>query len=191
MLWGWFFMMPVQWYFEERYQCILENDIIQVSLTTGSKPCMEYMAGLYTLLNDTREDLKAAEENKEETDGYDRSYREWQLKTLQKKYTTLIETQQELGIAMDDFEKELFIRVKSLVWYYLFGYTTELQKKYDQWVRLMNRLLLAWNDQQYKVIRTQMDWRLRELIVLERIKDASDFAALVAPLKQRIKSNEQ
>lgn len=45
-------------------------------MTTGNKQCMEYMAGLYTLLTETREDLNAAQDNMQETEGYDRSYRE-------------------------------------------------------------------------------------------------------------------
>ncbi|MBP6256444.1 hypothetical protein KA405_01660 [Patescibacteria group bacterium] len=42
----------------------MESDIIQVSLATGDKLCLDYLAGLSTLLTETNEDLTLAINNK-------------------------------------------------------------------------------------------------------------------------------
>ena len=178
------FFWSVFGYFEDRYRCVLESDIIQVSLATGDKLCLDYLAGLSTLLTETSEDLTLAINNKEITDWYDREYREWEVTKKKKKKTLLSETQQNMLLAVKDFEKELFVRVKWLVWYYLFAHTTKIKEKVAQWLKLQHRLLVLWNREQWNFVRNQMDLWERELLFLERIQQANDFNALIPSLKR-------
>jgi hypothetical protein len=183
MTWTCFFW-SVFWYFEDRYRCVLESEIIQVSLATGDKLCLDYLAGLSTLLTQTSEDLTIAINNKTITDWYDREYREGQVTQLQKKKTLLSETQQNILLAVKDFEKELFVRVKWLVWYYLFEHAAKIKEKVAQWFKLQHRLLVLWNREQWNFVRNQMDLWERELLFLDRIQQANDFNALIPSLKR-------
>lgn len=183
-LFGIFFCLPVFSYFEERYRCVIESDIIQVSLATGDKLCMDYLAGLSTLIANTSEDLTIALKNKEITEWYDSNYREEQSVQLQKKKTLLVETQENVLLAVKDFEKELFVRVKSVVWYYLFAHTAKIKEKLAQWVKLQHRLLVLGNREQLVFVRHQMDIRERELLILERIQQSTDFNTLMPSLKR-------
>ena len=50
--------------------------------------------------------------------------------------------------------------------------------------------MLVGNKEQYVFVRTQMDVRELELTFLDRIKQSSDFATLLPPLKRWIKLQE-
>lgn len=178
------FVFRVEGYFEHTYWCVLEDKTIQVSLSTGDQLCFEYMAWLTKLLQQSTVDLKSAQENAQISKSYDRTYREDVQKELTAKKNSLTEAQQKINLAMEDFEQELFIRVKWIVWYYLLAHTEEIEKKIDQWKTLSIRLLLLGNTKQYLFVRTQMNQRERELIFLHRIRQSSDFAWLIPPLKR-------
>jgi hypothetical protein len=181
---GAFIYAPILGYFEERYRCVIESEIIQVSLATWDKLCLDYLAGLSTLIANASEDLTIALKNKDLTSWYDRDYRIEQSEQLYKKKTLLLETQENVLLAVKDFEKELFIRVKSVVWYYLFPYTVKIKEKLLQWVKLQHRLLVLWNSEQLVFVRHQMDLWERELLFLERIQQSIDFNTLMPSLKR-------
>lgn len=171
-------------YFEDKYRCVIESEVIQVSLATWDKLCMDYLAGLSTLIANSTEDLAIAEKNKEITSWYDRSYREKQEEQLKRKKNLLINTQENILLAVQDFEKELFVRVKSVVWYYLFAHTTKIKDKLAQWVKLQHRLLVLWNREQLVFVRHQMDLWERELLFLDRIQKSNNFNELIPVLKR-------
>lgn len=85
--------------------------------------------------------------------------------------------------AVQDFESELFFRVKRLVGYYLMPRYHELQQKVAKADKLMVRLLLLGERQQISFVLDQRDMRERELVLLERIQYATTFATLIPPLQ--------
>lgn len=178
-------------YFEDRYRCVLDDAAIQVSLTTGDQLCLTYLSGIQQVLLATEIDRDAAATNAAATKWYDHIYRKEIYATLTEKKEALAEVQQKIGFAMRDFEQELFVRVKGIVWYYLLSYTATLEQKVDQGAELMQRLVLGGNTEQYAFVRHQMNDRERELLFLERIKESSTFATLVPALKWWIQLQEE
>jgi hypothetical protein len=148
------------------------------------------MAWLTQLLTKTLTDITSAQENISRADEADRAYRTQVVLTLTEKKNALTSMQQQIVLAMKDFEQELFVRVKGVVWYYLFPYTSTLQIKIDQWENLLTRLVIAGNKEQYLFVRQQIDAREREMIFLDRIKNSSEFTTLLPPLKRRINLQE-
>jgi len=177
-------------YFEHTYWCVIDDKTIQVSLTTGDQLCFDYMAWLTKLLKQTNIDIQAATENTDNTTWYDHTYRLGILSDLTKKKDSLTTLQQQILFAMRDFEQELFVRVKWIVWYYLLPYAWSLEKKITQWKSLLTRIIIVWNIEQYLFVRNQLDQREREIIFLYRIQASSDFASLSPPLKRWIQLQE-
>lgn len=185
------FFFPVAWlsYFQDRYRCSVEKNSIDVSLSTGEQQCMRYLSWVQDVLNTTKVKLSNARKNQEV--GNDAAYW-WQVVTqLESQQDNLLSTQKALIVAMQDFEQELFVRVKRVVWYYLRPRQTDLLDKQTQARKLLSRLLVAWNIEQYAFVRTQMKYVEHELMFLERIKDASDFSTLIPPLQWWMQIQEQ
>ena len=178
-------------YFEHTYRCVIEETTIQVSLTTGEQLCLDYMAWLSKLLQQTIGDIKSASANAATTEWYDYTYRNGVVVALTEKKASLTDMQQKIILAMQDFEQELFVRVKGIVWYYLLQHTWTIQEKIQQWKTLLTRLIIVGNKEQYIYVRKQLDEREREIIFLDRIKQSSDFATLLPPLKWWIELQER
>jgi len=64
------------------------------------------------LLQQATIDIQSATYNADSTQGYDREYREKIAQELTTKKATLTQVQQQIVLAMRDFEQELFVRVK-------------------------------------------------------------------------------
>lgn len=178
-------------YFEHTYWCVIGESTIQVSLTTGEQLCLDYMAWLSKLLQQTIQDIKSAWDNAASTEWYDYTYRNGVVVTLTEKKASLTDVQQKIILAMQDFEQELFVRVKGIVWYYLLKHTWTIEEKIQQWRTLLTRLTIVGNKEQYIYVRKQLDEREREIIFLDRIQQSSDFATLLPPLKRRIELQER
>lgn len=178
------FCVSANAYFESRYWCVIEESTIQVSLTTGEQLCFDYMAGLAKLIQQTTTDIKSASDNASITKWYDHDYRIGIVNDQTKKKESLTDLQQKIVLSMKDFEKELFLRIKGIVWYYLLKHTGTLEEKVVQGKALLLRLILIWNKDQYGFVRKQIDGRERELIFLDSVKQSYDFATLIPPLKQ-------
>lgn len=148
------------------------------------------MAWLTNLLKQTNADITTAAENAANTEWYDNSYRRQVLQQLTEKRDSLTNVQQQIEVAMSDFEQELFIRVKWIVGYYLLSHTSSLEKKISQGKGLLVRLTIVGNKEQFAFVRKQIDQREREMIFLERIKASGDFGTLIPPLKRRIQLQE-
>jgi hypothetical protein len=134
--------------------------------------------------------LETAINNRNITEGYDKSYRDGIVVTLTKKRDDILLVQQALMSAIKDFEKELFVRVKSIIGYYLLPRANELTQKIAQGKKLLHRLILAGNAEQYLFARQQMDGWEREMMFLDRIQQASTFDVLLPPLKRRMREQE-
>lgn len=100
-------------YFEDRYRCTLHPRSIEVSLSTGEKTCFVYLAGVSQLVQKTKYDIEQANQNYDA--GKDSVYRSGVILQLEDEYDALLQTQQDLLLAVKDFEQELFLRVKRLV----------------------------------------------------------------------------
>ena len=174
-------------YFHDRYRCTLSDASVEISLQTGEKSCMIYLDGLDQLITTNQSQIDDARQNQ---DMGDAEYRKSILTQLEHQKNKLEYTRQAVLLAMDDFEQELFLRVKRVVGYYLMRKETDLLTKQAQATKLLWRLLVMGNSAQYIFVRDQMDLWERELMFLERIQQAGDFATLIPPLKRWIELQE-
>ena len=91
----------------------------------------------------TVQDIDRAKENLQRTSGSDQAYRQSIVDQLVARKQEYERVQEHIVFAMQDFEKELFVRVKSIVGYYLFSYTTTLQEKIAQGKKIYDRLVVT------------------------------------------------
>lgn len=175
-------------YFEDRYRCTLHEKVIEVSLSTGQQLCLTYLAGIWDLAAQTKTDITQATKNFEQS--RDKAYRSGVLLDLQKEYAILVQTQQDMLIAVKDFEQELFVRVKRLVGYYLKPRYDTLVQKLTQARDVQNRLLIVGNASQYAFVREQIDKREREHMFLEALRESGSFDQLIPLLKRWMQLQE-
>lgn len=177
-------------YFEDAYWCNVWWTSIEVSLSTGDQLCLSYFKWITQLLVKTNQDLETAINNSKVTSWYDKVYRDGIVATLLKKKDDMLVVQQELTSALKDFEKELFVRVKSIIGYYLLPRATELSQKIAQGKKLLHRLMIAGDMNQYVFARQQMQSWEYEMMFLDRMQQASTFDVLLPPLKQRMREQK-
>lgn len=175
-------------YFEDRYRCTLETKSIEVSLSTGQQLCLTYLAGIRDIAMQTRRDIIQA--NKNLLDSKDKSYRSGVLMDLNADHAVLLQAQDDILTAIQDFEQELFFHVKRLVGYYLKPKYDTLINKLQQAQQLKDRLLVLGNAEQLKIVRNQMDRQEREIMFLETIREAGSFEQLIPILKRRVQLQE-
>jgi len=187
---GAFLLVPLvgHGYFEDRYRCTLHDKSIEVSLSTGEQLCLTYLAGIWDITRQTRNDIDQATKNLKQS--RDKAYRSGVLLELQKEYSVLTQTQQDMLSAVKDFEQELFIRVKRVVGYYLKPKYDILTNKLQQAHEAQDRLLILWNAEQYAFVRGELDRREREIMFLEAIRDSGSFDQLIPLVKWRMQLQE-
>ena len=172
-------------YFEWKYFCSVKGNAIDVSITTGDQKCFPYLEQLSTRINVLEEDISTAEGHiKAEKDI---SYWIQVKQDLEKKKNILKNLRDQFVVAIDDYEKELFLKVKSLVGYYLMPKREEIVQKIQQAQSLLFRLKLAGDEKNFAFVVSKMDRLEIKLALLDRIKFAHTFAELIPPLKQYLK----
>lgn len=168
-------------YFEDRYFCENEDTSITVSLWTGSQPCFTLLAELQKEIDDGTKELEAVERHLEV--GRDPVYR-WEVQqTLQKKLDQLTQWQTYMRIAIGDYEKDLFIRVKSIVSFYVKPVHEQLLTKIQQADLLLARTMLMGDTEQYHFITEKMQEYYYMKGIVERIREATTFDDLLPFVK--------
>ena len=117
------------------------------------------------------------------TEGNDVSY--WQvvqIDLLQKK-ADLENLRHQFDVAISDYEQELFVKIKGIVWYYLMPKRQEVIEKLDKADLLLVRLKLMGDTENYHFVVEQVELLQQQLILLDRIRFAYSFAELIPPLK--------
>ena len=172
-------------YFEWRYFCSVQGNVIDVSIATGDQKCFPYLEQLSTRIDVLEEDINSA--NVHIKAEKDISYRTQVKEDLEKKKDILKNLRDQFIVAIDDYEKELFFKVKSLVGHYLMPKREEIVKKIQQSYSLLFRLKLAGDEKNFAFVVSKMDQLEMELTLLDRIKFAHTFAELIPPLKQYLR----
>lgn len=172
-------------YFEWKYFCSVEGNTIDVSIATGDQKCFPYLEQLSTRIDVLDEDISTAGVHiKAEND---LAYRIQVKQDLEKKRDILKTLRDQFVTAIDDYEKELFFKVKSLVGHYLMPKREEVVQKIQQAYSLLFRLKLAGDEKNFAFVVSKMDYLETQLLLLDRIKFAHTFAELIPPLKQYLK----
>lgn len=115
--------------------------------------------------------------------GDDISYRSEVQEDLKQKKTRYTTLRSKFVIAIDDYEYELFLKVKSLAAYYMMPRREDLLHKIDQADTLLLRLKLMGDEETYAFVIEQLALMKQELLLLDQIRFARSFLELIPPLK--------
>lgn len=176
-------------YFENNFLCTIEETSITVSLHDWEKPCFDYIQKVAVKITTLQEDIKIAQQYIESN--RDTEYRITIKETLSADKATYEFSREQIITAMNDYEGELFLRIKVLVYFYLKPEREATDEKIAQADILLLRMRLSWNGDQYATVLKKRDALYRERLLLDAIKHASSFEELVFPLKTYLDSQEQ
>lgn len=168
-------------YFEDRFYCILEESSITVSLQEWETYCFSYIQKITNKIDTLNNDIIVAQEYiaAQEDVAYWKSIWAWLIAT-KNQYN---DSRTQIMIAMQDYEKELFLRVKSLVSSYLKPEYDDITQKIQQADKLLEHLRTTWNKDTYQSVLQKRDALYREWLLLDAIKWSYSFETLLFPLK--------
>lgn len=87
-------------------------------------------------------------------------------------------------VAIDDYERDLFLRVKGLVTFYLKPEREQLFEKIQQANTLLLRLKLIGDTERYQFVLQNLEQLQRMVSFLDHIKFSQNFGELIPPLKE-------
>ncbi|USN54353.1 MAG: hypothetical protein H6765_07425 [Candidatus Peribacteria bacterium] len=120
----------VQASFANTYFCTIEGNSITVSIETGTDYCFGYVANVHQSLQAINQDIaKASEHIKQREDVRYWSSVQYELELKQ---ASLLDLQAKLIAAIDDYEFDLFLRVKTILAVYLRDDKALLEYQYAQ-----------------------------------------------------------
>lgn len=185
ILWLFIFSFKSYSYFEWKYFCGVEGNTIEVSIATGEQKCFPYLEQLSSRIDHLDEDIVSADAHIKAE--HDIAYRVKTKQHLLDKQQALIVLRDQFVVAIDDYERELFLKVKLLVSHYLRPQREKVAEKIQQAHSLLFRLKLAWDEKNFVFVTGKLEQLERELMFLDRIKFAPSFDELIPPLKVYLK----
>jgi hypothetical protein len=168
-------------YFEDRFFCEVSSEQITVSLHEGETLCFTYIAKITDRITELQEDIRIAQQFIQRD--LDVQYWSTVWSSLLERKNQFLNSRRLMIDAMEDYEKELFLRVKWLISFYLKPEYDALTKKIAQADFLLAHLRLTGNGEMYPTILQRRDELYREWLLLEAIKTAHSFETLLFPLK--------
>ncbi len=109
----------VNGYFEHTYFCGIDGNSISVSIQEGDRLCFEYLASMAVTITELDAGIIRAQGYVNVGTDDDRAYREGILVDLNRQRQDRISLRERLVVAVDDYEWDLFLRIKGLVSFYL------------------------------------------------------------------------
>ena len=106
-------------YFEHTYFCGIDGSSISVSIQEGDKLCFDYLASMAATIAELDADIIRAQSYVNVGTDDDRAYREGILVDINRQRQDRISLRERLVVAVDDYEWDLFLRIKGLVSFYL------------------------------------------------------------------------
>ncbi len=106
-------------YFEHTYFCVIDGGSISVSIQEGDKLCFDYLASMATNIAELDAGIIRAQSYVNVGTEDDRTYREGVLGNLNRQKQDWVSLRERLVVAIDDYEWDLFLRIKGLVSFYL------------------------------------------------------------------------
>ena len=168
-------------YFEEQYLCSVEKNVIEVSLTSWEAVCFTYIAQVTKAVDELNEDLIQA--NKYLNQWRDKEYRTEVSNELRWRRDGMLSLRTQVIAAIDDYENELFIKVKPIVWAYLIPKRQKVVGKIVTANQLLVSLKEAWDIETYGFVVKQTEKLQQQLILYDSIRLATTFMELIPPLK--------
>lgn len=176
-------------YFEDRYLCDVGSSSITVSLKQTQwwtlKTCFEYVEKVAKKITILDQDIYSAQWLIDA--GRDVPYWTEVRDTLKQERERYDTSRTQLLVAMNDFERELFIRVKSVIYVYLSPKWNDLDEKMAKSSELLDLTKALWNQSQYEIIRQKRDQLYVQRLLLDTIRRATSFDTLMVPLKTYIR----
>ena len=172
-------------YFEPRYRCDVSQEEIVVSLqSTSNTPqkCFSYLNTLETTIGKLDSDISQAQNYI--TWWTDVTYRSSIYKALNTQKTALELSQQQVVVAMDDFERTLYMKVRRLLKFHLTDDRDTTLADIKQVNKELEKSKLWGYDLLFKQLSAQMEQLQYRLFLLDRIQFAHDFEELIPFLKE-------
>jgi len=176
------FLPWVSWaYFEEQYYCTIDKNIIDVSLTVWDEFCFTYLSQVSERIDQLDVDIKKA-------NNYLRQWRDSEYRTtvadeLRESKASLVVLRTQLIAAVDDYEIELFLKVKSIVASYLMPKRQSVADKITTSNKLLLHLKEIGDIENYAFVVRQAEKLQQQLILYDSIRFATSFMELIPPLK--------
>lgn len=168
-------------YFEERYFCTIEKNVIEVSLQDWDEQCFGYIAQITETVNSLEEEII-------QTNTYLDQWRNKEYWTevgneLRARRDNLNHLKSQIITAIDDYEVELFLKVKSLIASYLMPKRQIVLGKITTANGLLEHLKQIGDAENYTFVVRQVEKLQQQLILYDRIRFALSFMELIPPLK--------
>ena len=173
-------------YFEEQYICSIDKNVIEVSLTSGEAVCFTYIAQVSTAIDSLNEELIQANRYLEQW--RDKDYWTTVSDEIRTRRDNMVNLRTQVIAAIDDYEIELFLKVKPIVAAYLMPRRQKVVNKIVTADALLISLKEAWDIQTYWFVVRQAEKLQQQLILYDRIRFATTFMELIPPLKIYIQS---
>lgn len=170
-------------YFENKLFCKINDNKITISLKNINwyKKCMDYYGLLNKQISETTKNLEKARKNiiiNEEID-----YRKWIEKEILNKHNNLIILQNNLDKSILQFEKNLFVKVKVLLNFYLKAENESINLKYTNIKIQINNSKYKWDIKEFEKYTKEFETIQLKKSILEKIFICSDFNELIPMLK--------
>lgn len=172
----------ISWaYFEEQFYCTIDKNIIDVSLTVWDEFCFTYLMQVSDRVEQLNDDIKKAESYLRQW--RDNVYRTEVWKELRDSKANLVSLRTQLIAAVDDYEIELYLKVKSIVASYLMPKRQRVVDKIITANKLLTHLKEVGDIENYAFVVRQAEKLQQQLILYDSIRFSASFMELIPPLK--------
>ncbi len=183
------FPVDVNWYFEHQYFCSVEWNSIVVTLQTGQRYCFAYIRDFSLSIQNINEQRETAQSYIK--DGEDVAYRNTVDDQLRMKKQQMTDLQQQFLAAIEDYENNLFLRIKWILNYYFRQTRLDLTASIDQTRQLLLYTKLAGERDKYELLLLKLEAYLQRMQLLDQIRFSQQFDQLIPPLKSYLRLLEE
>lgn len=178
-----------QGYFEHAYFCTVVDNSIIVTLQTGNTYCFGYLRDFSVSLQRVNEQRETAQSYIRK--GEDIDYRNTVDNQLLAKKEQITNLQKQFLAAIEDYEGNLFLRIKWILNYYFKQTRIDLSASIDQTKQLLLYTKLAGDRDKYAALLVKLEVYGERMQLLDQIKFSQQFDQLIPALKAYIRLLEQ
>lgn len=183
------FPVSTQWYFEHQYFCSVEWNSIVVTLQTGQRYCFAYIQDFALSIQSINTQREVAQSYI--ADGEDVAYWNTVDDQLRMKKQQVGDLQQQFLVAIEDYEDNLFLRIKWILNYYFRQTRLDLSASIDQTRQLLLYTKLAGDRDKYELLLLKLEVYLQRMQLLDQIRFSQQFDQLIPPLKSYLRLLEE
>ena len=175
-------------YVTDTFVCEVEANTVVVALENETRDGDEQFDSCFAMLEALENEIVLLNDNIQRADqliaeGREVEYWSATRTSLQEQQALYKRSQTQLINAIDDFERELFIRIKTIAYVILGPEREELIND----IRTTEALLVVtqrrWSTEQYALVRRGLSQLQKELFYIDAIQRASTFGQLLPALK--------